>query len=362
MRVDIVGAGPVGLGLAVQLLDSPSGSPPTVHVWERAPEPYSTPCGEGILTAHLGLVPGVDHARHARAHISQVRIEGPAPPALVLPARAAVLDRPSWIAALVARAEQLGASFHWSTSLTASSVTHLAGDVVAGADGPASRVAQVVGAPRKWIPALQARIPCACAEPDVMTFEWKPEQGLDYAWVFPRGDETSVGLLGTNGPGSRGRLLDLVRRRGLGSRVSLLQAWPIPVGGLRVQRGRYCLVGDASGVAHPLTKAGISPGLLQAHLLSRLILRGEAQGYQRAFRRSPLWPMTPMRAWETLRDRGGGLWNRVPWPPGASFFLTRRNVRGLGLRALVANAHRPSVARDLVQVAFGLRQALRYGW
>ncbi|MBI2076772.1 MAG: NAD(P)/FAD-dependent oxidoreductase [Euryarchaeota archaeon] len=362
MRVDIVGAGPAGLGLAIQLLHGANGSSPNVHIWERAPAPHSTPCGEGILDTHLALIPGVDHGHHVRSRIRQVRVDGPAPPTLILRCRASVLNREAWIPALAHKAQNLGATIHWSKGVSAAGVAHLPGDVVVGADGPSSRVAQFLHAPRQMVPALQAHVNAPAQDPASLTFVWRPDEGMEYGWVFPRGDGASVGLLGPHGPENRRRVLTLAKRQGLDASGASFQAWPIPVGGRLVQRGRYCLVGDAAGAANPLTKAGIAPGLLQASMLARLILEGRADQFQRRFRTSMLWPARAEAAWDALRRRGPEMWKRAPWPSRSALALTGGAVRRLALATILRNGFRPGLVRDYARVAVGLRDAVRYGW
>ncbi len=362
MRVDIVGAGPVGLGLAIQLLNARSQAPPRVHLWERASAPYSTPCGEGVLESHLRLVPGVDHGRHVASHIHCVRVQGPAPPILELPARAVVLDRARWIGALASKATDLGARIQWGTKVSSTSVAHLPGHVVVGADGPASRLAALRQVTRRMVPAVQARMVSRASETGAMRFVWDPARGLDYAWAFPRRHETTVGLLGPNGSQARARLTALARSLGVESTRVTFQSWPVPVGGRLVQRGRFALVGDAAGAAHPLTKGGIAPGLLQSSLLAGLILQGRPRAFQQEFERSPLWPDPAWRAWEALRRRGAHVWRRVPWGPEPEFRVTRNNTRRLALRTVLANVFRPSLLVDLHRIAQGLRHAVAYGW
>lgn len=362
VRVDIVGAGPVGLGLAIQVLHAPPSAPPDVHVWERAVKPHSTPCGEGILASHVQLVPGIDHGRHVRSRISAVHVTGPAPPTLVFPADAVVMDRPRWIEAMADHAESLGATFHWGSKIHEQHVPNLPGDVVVGVDGPASQVARFLGARRAFIPALQARFASPAPDSGAMKFFWNPAETSEYAWVFPRAQEASVGLLGPSDEANRQRVLALAIRHGLEGRGARFQSWPIPVGGRLVQRGRYCLLGDAAGAAHPLTKAGIGPGLLQSRMLSQLILENRANTFQEVFRTSPLWPRAGMQGWNALRRSGASLWNRTRWPHGLTVPLTRRSALRILRRNFLRNIGRPRLLLDGLIIARGLRQAVRYGW
>ncbi|MFH1036237.1 MAG: geranylgeranyl reductase family protein [Pseudomonadota bacterium] len=136
----------------------------------------------------------------------------------------------------------------------------LAGAVVA-ADGAASLTARLTGWPGQELMAgLQYTVPLALPLGSTQIYLDRQYQG-GYAWLFPKGQVANLGL------GCRGqtrRLLEELRlgllARGLIRPGVLAYAGgAIPVGGPRAQwqRQGVILAGDAAGLTHPVSGAGI---------------------------------------------------------------------------------------------------------
>lgn len=142
--------------------------------------------------------------------------------------------------------------------------------VVIAADGPSSQVATLVGLPR--LPVANTRqYTVPLRKPHADTDIWlSARYPGGYAWLFPKGEVANLGL-GMDPSFDRDLKapLDelhakLVAERRVGSDVLLRTGGPIPVGGMRarldvhVGRTHVLFAGDAAGLTHPVTGAGIA--------------------------------------------------------------------------------------------------------
>jgi geranylgeranyl reductase family protein len=205
----------------------------------------------------------------------------------VLPSGAAVdtpfsglmVDRAAFDRALAQSAEASGASLHTSSSLTAlDHESHLArikgpeGEwtmrykALVAADGPHSTVARLLGLPAlRTVNTRQYTVPLLRPFDD--TDIWlSPEYPGGYAWLFPKGDRANLGLgMDPAVEADMKTPLDalhqaLVREGRVGSGIIARTGGAIPVGGLRARlfAGDALFVGDAAGLTHPITGAGIA--------------------------------------------------------------------------------------------------------
>ncbi|MGD8561218.1 MAG: geranylgeranyl reductase family protein [Desulfarculaceae bacterium] len=141
-----------------------------------------------------------------------------------------------------------------------------AGAVVA-ADGAASPIARSLELPApRLLAGLQYQVPLA-AESDRTLIFLASEIIGGYAWLFPKGRVANLGL-GCEPTARPRQLLEGIRREMLGhgltgKGVLAQSSGAIPVTGPRPQltRGRVIFCGDAAGLTHPLTGAGIPQAL-----------------------------------------------------------------------------------------------------
>jgi digeranylgeranylglycerophospholipid reductase len=138
------------------------------------------------------------------------------------------------------------------------------------ADGPHSKVAACLGLPA--LPTLLTRqytVPLNRPLQDTLIWLSDDYPG-GYAWLFPKGDVANLGL-GLDPRLQRDMktpLDDLHRRltdQGMvGTAVVQRTGGAIPVGGLRRQlrQGSALFVGDAAGLTHPITGAGIAAAVI----------------------------------------------------------------------------------------------------
>jgi flavin-dependent dehydrogenase len=143
-------------------------------------------------------------------------------------------------------------------------------EVVIAADGPHSPVARYLGLPAlETVNTRQYTVPLL--RPYTDTDVWlSDDYPGGYAWLFPKGELANVGL------GADRRFEDdlkrpldslhaqLVREGLVGSEIRARTGGAIPVGGLRgrLYAERALFVGDAAGLTHPITGAGIAAAVV----------------------------------------------------------------------------------------------------
>ena len=165
-------------------------------------------------------------------------------------------------------------------------------DVVVGADGALSRVAQAAGWPRQpTVPLVQAivRIPSDMAL-DTVRVWFVPDDTPYFYWLIPESRERAVlGLIGEDGQETRRCLERFMEKRGFtplgfqGARIPVYDRWT-PVE-RRVGAGRVFLVGDAAGQVKVSTVGGIVTGFRGALGVSEAILNGGESRELRSLRR-----------------------------------------------------------------------------
>jgi len=296
--VVVVGAGPAGATAALVLARAGVG----VALIDRAPLPRDKTCGGGVVTRALESLPcgvavpverrlGRVESRFVDAGIA-VTVEREAP--LVHMAMRAPLDL-----AMAEAARDAGAALRAPCTLERVRLTPdhvevetshgpLRARFLVAADGATGPTARAAGwtEPLASVPALEAEVempPRLLARfTDRARFDLGVPAG-GYGWVFPKADHLSVGV-GVFTPGAaRRRLRDELARYlhvvGLGDgRVLRVRGAPIPVRPRRdAARGRVLLVGDAAGLADPLTGEGISLAIRSGRLAAESLLRARLE-------------------------------------------------------------------------------------
>lgn len=345
--VAIVGAGPAGSTAARVLAEGGA----RVVVLEKSEFPRMKICGGGVVRRAAPLLPAGITLR-AERELSRVvmRFLEPAGPSSERPShspcdpsssatpiepaqRAPGVDRaPAPLAFEVARetpvvslvmrrdfdtllaraAIESGADVRFGTALQA---IRRAGDVlelatsrgsvtarfVVGADGALGSTAKLAGwrEPLSTIPALEAEI--ELAPRDLERFEGRAtfdfgaiEAG--YGWLFPKSAHLSAGVLTTRrGPAGLRRELDrYLALAGAGAARSLVvhgSVIPVRPRAEGLARDGVLLVGDAAGLADPLTLEGISIAMRSAAICAESILDHGAragEAYERRLRPSVL--------------------------------------------------------------------------
>lgn len=304
-KVDVlvVGLGPAGsaaawasarAGLSVLAIDRKQRVGEPVQCAELLPRPLAAyTSGSGVL------VQGIEAMRSVlpSGAVERSRFEG------------LMVDRAEFDRALARRAEAAGARIRTGTLLVRlaagtaclrarSGTESLGWRVLLAADGPHSRVARLLGLPAlATVQTRQYSVPLsqACAETDIWLSDEYPG---GYGWLFPRGAYANLGL-GTD------RLLaadlktpldrlhaQLVADGRLGAEIVSRTGGAIPVGGLRpmLATGTVVFAGDAAGLTHPITGAGIAAAVQSGEMAGEAAaayVRGRASalaGYETELR------------------------------------------------------------------------------
>ncbi|WP_433309748.1 geranylgeranyl reductase family protein [Micromonospora chersina] len=164
---------------------------------------------------------------------------------------------------------------------------------VIGADGSSGVTARHVGVTWRQVDlGLELELPVPPAEQDRwrgrVLLDWGPVPG-SYAWVFPKGDRLTVGVIAARGEGERTRayLRDFVDRLGLSGvtpehdsgHLTRCRAEDSPL-----RRGRVLVAGDAAGLLEPWSREGISFALRSGRLAGEAVAGGDLDAYEREVR------------------------------------------------------------------------------
>jgi flavin-dependent dehydrogenase len=300
-EVGVVGGGPAGARVA-ELLASHGMD---VILWDPK-APWEKPCGGGLTAGLLTVVPEIREVLPRARSVARVLL---AAGRVLIPIQ---LDRPIHVIARrdlgdwqLARARATGAAVEpigvralartaggWAVTLrdgVVRQVRHLV-----GADGAASLV-RSAAAPGLRVALEPTRItyPDAVVPADAgstpgATITLRFSRGLHgYAWDFPRPGHHSVGAVAGPGSGGRARLdaeIDsLVRSAPADRRGAVIGSALYPLRGRYGQIGGpdFALVGDAAGLADPVTGEGITNAFRSGALAA------EAFAADRSFRRYP---------------------------------------------------------------------------
>jgi flavin-dependent dehydrogenase len=167
---------------------------------------------------------------------------------------------------------------------------------VIAADGANSVLARKTGRPqlRDVVPALECEVTLTRAEMEPMMKTARFDFGFvpaGYAWVFPKRQHLSIGVLTTKRgaadlPKYYQRYLELLGIRA--PRHEERHGYIIPGQPRAGMFGvpRVLFVGDAAGLADPVTAEGITAGILSGQLAARAIVEGkfEERGVKRIYR------------------------------------------------------------------------------
>jgi geranylgeranyl reductase family protein len=205
-----------------------------------------------------------------------------------------MIDRAKFDQSLARQAAEAGATQLLATSLVA---LDLAGSiatvqreglehriryrVLVAADGPHSRVGQLSGLPAlETVDTRQYTVPLL--KPHPYTDVWlSPDYPGGYAWLFPKAGVANLGLgIDTRyAPDLKAPLealhAQLVAEGLVGREIIARTGGAIPVGGLRERLavGNVLFAGDAAGLTHPVTGAGIAAAVISGEAAGRSVAR-----------------------------------------------------------------------------------------
>jgi geranylgeranyl reductase family protein len=185
-------------------------------------------------------------------------------------------------------------------ALIASDGRRLGGDIVIGADGALSRVAQLAGmldpGTALWGFAIRAYLPAEVPLPLLVLLDERPWHIYPgYGWLFPGADgQANIGI--GIGMGRRrnpaplrpdlDRLCALLRRQG--DIKQNAQPGPVVGGWLRMggkgtppAARNVLLIGDAAGLINPLQGEGIGPAMVSARAAAEAVIADPARAGER---------------------------------------------------------------------------------
>ncbi len=154
------------------------------------------------------------------------------------------------------------------------------GEFIVGADGATSRVARAMGIPRSDFTIFGFSCEVEVGQEDMD--RWKSQIGIDlgrvqgYGWVFPKADHLSIGIAC---PVEKAKRLKRTFHEYLDSldfEQAVITRWsggllPVFSNQSTVSRGRALLLGDAAGLADPLSGEGIYNAILSAQISAKTI-------------------------------------------------------------------------------------------
>lgn len=278
--VAVVGAGPAGAAAARA---AALGGARTLLL-ERASLPRYKRCGGGIVALSAG-VSGLDLTAGTlvRDEVSTIRFTLRGGAGFTRQAKAPLLRmvmRDAFDAALVERAQAAGAELRTATvtgleqaelgvRLELRDGSPVRAGVVVAADGVQSRLAAAVGVRARRVDlGLEGEFAAPPGWRGRALFDWGPLPG-SYAWLFPKGDSVTVGVIGDrqHGAALRAYYADVVGRLGLGApTVEGGHHTRVRGPGSPLAAGRVLVAGDAAGLLEPWSREGISFALRSGRL------------------------------------------------------------------------------------------------
>ncbi len=194
-----------------------------------------------------------------------------------------MINRAAFDQAIARQAQDSGADLWLNSRLVSldvaqqqAKVSTAAGDIniqyrlLIAADGPHSPVAAALGLPEmEVVTTRQYTVPLKREYVDTDIWLSADYPG-GYAWLFPKGEWANLGLgLDKRFTADMKKPLDelhsqLVAQGLVGEEITYRTGGAIPVGGLREQLaiGNIMFTGDAAGLTHPITGAGIAAAVI----------------------------------------------------------------------------------------------------
>jgi geranylgeranyl reductase family protein len=293
--VIVAGSGPAGSSAAWRLAQAGL----SVAVFEKALLPRYKTCGGGIIGRTMRSLPiDMRHVVEQDCHTAQLNV---LPPGLFfithrLTPIVSMTMRDQFDFALLSAAQAAGAvvhqscavkdvSFHDDYVMVATNRGAVPAKFLVAADGVLSTVARKMGMAdgRVLIPALEYEVSVSQDRLDSFRGVARFDFGAlprGYAWVFPKKDHLSIGILsmvqrGSELKGAMARYLDLLGCRDV-TQVEQ-HGFVIPI---RPRKGpfvekRILLVGDAAGFADPVTGEGISFAVRSGLMAAQSLIDGD---------------------------------------------------------------------------------------
>jgi geranylgeranyl reductase family protein len=314
VRVAVVGAGPSGSAVAIALARAGAD----VTLFERDVWPRAKACGDGITPSSVAELASLGLAPPGRTPFATTFVSAPSGAAFRAPWPVGVPDgttmpRRAFDAWLVDAAIAAGAAFHPETTVTsctpegsvatrtrAGAVDTRDYDIVMLAEGATGGLASECGLPPHTarLAAYRGYVETDHDLEPAYQVHYAKRLVPGYAWIFPVDARlANVGACVVRRENVRAHLYDWIAtdafaRADLGERARLAdgKGGVIPIGRARRTAGRVFALGDAAGVADPLSAEGISQAIGTARLATAALLAADGDGrsaaiaYERAVR------------------------------------------------------------------------------
>jgi geranylgeranyl reductase family protein len=274
--VAVIGAGPAGFSAA----SAAARSGARTVLLERAEHPRYKTCGGGLIGTSLAAVDGLAVPVRDEIYAATVTLRGKH--GFTRRERSPILTmvtRDEFDDALRRRAESDGVKLLQRSLVREVSQdrdrararladgTAVTARVMIGADGSASVTARHVGVTLGQVDlGLEVEV---AVPPEVrelwrgrVLLDWGPISG-SYAWIFPKDDRLTVGVIAARGEGdgTRRYLQDFLDQHGLASFAKVQDSGHITrcrTGTSPLRKDRVLVAGDAAGLLEPWTREGIS--------------------------------------------------------------------------------------------------------
>jgi geranylgeranyl reductase family protein len=293
--VAVIGAGPAGAMAAL----AAASLGKRVVILERFGIPRYKTCAGGLVGAAMNALPsGFSPPVQAVAKSFTFSLRGsPERTRTSSVPLVNLVRRDEFDAALVDEAVAAGATVYDNTAVTRLTAgadamrvtTRNRGDinarVVVGADGSAGRSAAYVGVVLDQVDlGLEVELvppgDQSAAWADRILIDWGTIPGA-YAWVFPKGDTLSVGVIAERGHPdlTRSYLRDFLARLGLDQQAAVVSSGHLTRCRTRdspLYRDRVLVAGDAAGLLEPWTREGISFALRSGTIAGRAAAQAAA--------------------------------------------------------------------------------------
>jgi geranylgeranyl reductase family protein len=160
---------------------------------------------------------------------------------------------------------------------------------VIGADGANSIVAREMGLRKKKELAAAIEVEAQVDAQTLQNFQSRPvfifgELPYGYLWIFPKEDHLSVGIAAMHPQRGelQARLKEVMKRYGISIENAPLHGHPIPIFTRheKLSTQRVLLVGDAAGLADPLSGEGIRYAIKSGRLASQAIISGQLERFE----------------------------------------------------------------------------------
>jgi geranylgeranyl reductase family protein len=305
MRVAIIGSGPAGSAAAIELARAGAD----VSIFEKAALPRPKTCGDGLTPASVVQLRELGIALEDRTPLDVTLITSPGEREVRagwpagMPA-GTTMERMAFDARLLEGAVRAGARVYERTAIK--DLATLDADAVLLAEGATGGLAAARGFPpyRSRLVALRGYVDVAHDVPAEYAVHYAAPLTPGYAWIFPVAPRrVNVGLA-----------VDARVARASGDLRALLRTWVrtssharaivgdaaqivdvtggvIPSGRAKRYEANVFLIGDAAGVADPLSAEGVSQALASGRDAARALIAAGGDGavagpaYERALRR-----------------------------------------------------------------------------